>query len=170
MPYIFSRRGSQKVARRYAEEGWGTIHLHQRPSANSSAFVGEIPVGSCMYELKKRDVLIFFLAEVRRSLRGGTKRRVGVLFIHISARQRKSTAFVCEKLRANEFRLSTAGKKAYGIFDLIITLGLFYFLFHISYFDRYSSFESFLLISAILVIIIGKVIYYYRKEFSTQLV
>lgn len=73
------------------------------------------------------------------------------------------------KLFSNkDFTLSIASKKTYGIFDLVITLGLFYFLFHISYFDHYSSVESFLLISAIMLIIVGKVIYYYRKEFSSQ--
>lgn len=71
---------------------------------------------------------------------------------------------------SKDFSFSTAGKKAYGIFDLVITIGLFYFLFHISYFERYSAAESFLLISAIMLIIVGKLIYYYRKEFSAQLV
>ena len=71
---------------------------------------------------------------------------------------------------SEKFKLSTTGRKAYGIFDLLVTIGLFYFLFHISYFVRYSAVESFLLISAIVLIIVGKIIYYYRKEFSTQMV
>lgn len=68
------------------------------------------------------------------------------------------------------FKLSTAGRKVYGIFDLLVTIGLFYFLFHISYFVRYTAVESFLLVTAIVLIIVGKIIYYYRKEFSNQLV
>ncbi len=71
---------------------------------------------------------------------------------------------------SEKLKLSTTGRKAYGIFDLLVTIGLFYFLFHISYFVRYSAVESFLLISAIVLIIVGKIIYYYRKEFSTQMV
>lgn len=71
---------------------------------------------------------------------------------------------------STNFSLSTAGRKLYAIFDLVITIGLFYFLFHISYFDRYSGAESFLLIVALMSIIIGKLIYYYWKEYSAQIV
>ena len=58
----------------------------------------------------------------------------------------------------------SAGRITYGIFDLGVTLGMLYYLFHISYFNKYSSTESFLLITAIITIIVGKAIYYYKKH------
>ncbi len=73
-------------------------------------------------------------------------------------------------ISSKDFSLTSTGRKVYGIFDLLFTMGLFYFLFYISYFERYSATESFLLITAIMLIIVGKLIYYYKKEFSSQLV
>lgn len=64
-------------------------------------------------------------------------------------------------------QLTSGGRIAYGLFDVIITFGMFYYLFHISYFSKYSAVESFLLITAITFIIIGKSIYYSRKELFT---
>lgn len=72
-------------------------------------------------------------------------------------------------ISSKNFSLKTTGKKAYVFFDLSITIALFYYLFHISYFESYSATESFLLISALMLIIVGKSIYYFRKEFSEQL-
>jgi len=63
-----------------------------------------------------------------------------------------------------EINQLSAGRLTYGIFDVGITLGMLYYLFHISYFNKYSSTESFLLITAIIVIIAGKAIYYYKKH------
>ncbi|MFO7826945.1 MAG: hypothetical protein R6V72_23630 [Cyclobacterium sp.] len=57
----------------------------------------------------------------------------------------------------------TIGRKTYGIFDMAVTLGLVYFLFHVSYFDRFSPTESFFMITAIVLIITGKLVYYLRK-------
>jgi len=69
-------------------------------------------------------------------------------------------------VRSESFRLSSKGRKAYGIFDVIFTIGFVYFMFHISAFAKYSSTETFFLMSAILLIIVGKFLYYYKKEFA----
>ncbi|TVQ04452.1 MAG: hypothetical protein EA359_06410 [Balneolaceae bacterium] len=69
-------------------------------------------------------------------------------------------------VRSESFKLNTAGRKAYGIFDVIFTIVFVYFMFHISAFAQYSSMETFFLMTAILLIIVGKFMYYYKKEFA----
>src|SRR5690625_4766010 len=60
-----------------------------------------------------------------------------------------------------EINQLSAGRLTYGIFDVGITLGMLYYLFHISYFKKYSSTARFLLSDSITVMIAGKAIYYY---------
>jgi len=71
---------------------------------------------------------------------------------------------------SNGFNLSNKGSKIYGFFDVVVTLGLFYYLFYIAYFERYSTVESAFLISVCMLIIVGKAIYYYKKGYSAEMV
>jgi hypothetical protein len=71
-------------------------------------------------------------------------------------------------VRSESFNLNSTGRKAYGIFDVIFTIGFTYYLFHLSFFERYSSTETFFLMTAILFIIVGKFIYYYHREFAAE--
>jgi len=67
---------------------------------------------------------------------------------------------------SKDFSLSKTGRKAFGIFDVVFALGLFYFFYAIGVFERYSTLENIALISAIVLIIAGKAIYFYKKDFA----
>lgn len=67
---------------------------------------------------------------------------------------------------SKHYSFSETGRKVYDIFDVIFAGGLFYFFYAMGAFERFSTIENVVVISAIVLIIVGKAIYFYKKDFA----